>query len=101
MLSLEDSFSECYRLLRPAQLEPAFPQKGPLVPEVKRTKKMKALLPKPAERHISYRELQLRLPTQPWNLIEPLLTFRVDETARETQKLTAEIRTNDGDVVFR
>ncbi len=58
-------------------------------------------MPKPAERHTSYRELQLRLPTQPWNLIEPLLTFRVDATAREIQKLTAEIRPHDGDVVFR
>ncbi len=101
MLSWPDFFSECYRLPRPAQLEPASPRKGPLDPGVKRTKKMKALLPKPAERHTSYRGLQLRLPTQPWNLIEPLLTFRVDATARETQKLTAEIRPHDGDVVFR
>ncbi len=101
MVSWPDFFSECYRFLRPAQLEPASPLKWRIDSGAERTKIVKALLPKPAERHTSYRELQLRLPTQPWNLIEPLLTFRVDATAREIQKLTAEIRPHDGDVVFR
>lgn len=91
LLSWPDSFSERSPFLR----------KGPLDPRAKRTKITKALLPKPAERQTSYRELQLRLPAKPWNLIEPLLTFRVDATARESRKLTAEIRSHHGDVVFR
>jgi hypothetical protein len=91
LLSWLDSFSGRSRLLR----------KGPLDPGAKRTKITKALLPKPAERQTGYRELQLRLPAKAWNLIEPLLTFRVDATARESRKLTAEIRSHHGDVVFR
>src|SRR5271154_675582 len=58
------------------------------------------LPPMPAERQTGCRELQLRVPTTPWKLIEPLFTFRVETTAREMPNLVAEIRPHNRDVIL-
>jgi hypothetical protein len=42
----------------------------------------------PAESQGSCREVQLRVPTKPWKLIEPLFTFRADTTdCRDSSKI--------------